>query len=253
MMNSVTRAQNLLPPPSFIPQGTYVGIFGGWGHSGNNSVTQTGTAFFPPEQGGPLDIHATGDVGGSSGIAGLQVGYLWPCWKCITPGVELEGYYLRTTQTGELDNPGTRLPEHTFDVSFPMNTGVFLVNGILTTTSPCTNVSPYIGVGVGAAVVSISGADSFQRRPFEPGVNHFNGSPHANGWMFAAQGKAGLRFNFVENLQLITEYRLLYVASKSYTFGSTQYPNHVPTTKFNVNFNRMFHNLAVVGLQYSFC
>jgi opacity protein-like surface antigen len=237
---------------------TYVGVFGGGGCSSIANVTQLGTALFPPIQGGPLEVHATGRSGTQGvGLVGLQIGHEWSsssegCGWGLLPAVEVEGYYLAGTQRADLDNPGTRLPEHEFDDSFPMNNAVLLTNAVLSVRTPYKALTPYVGGGIGAACISISGADSSQVNPPEAGVNHFNSGPNSSSWGFAAQAKVGLRIALTDHAYLFTEYRYLYVGSTTYIFGSTVYPTHVPTTDWTVHFNDMSHHLGVGGIGFSF-
>ena len=74
----------------------------------------------------------------------------------------------------------------------------------------------------------------------------------ASSWAFAAQGKAGVRFNLTERCWLFTEYRFLYVGSTNFVFGPTVYPTHVPTTPWTVHFGGMCQNLGVGGIGFSF-
>jgi opacity protein-like surface antigen len=242
-------------------RGTYLGIFGGAGASRIDHVNQSGTALFPDSRGGPLAVNAVGDSGyRAEGIVGGHIGYEWSgCWlgregSCwgVLPAAELEGYYLGGSQRADLDNPTPRLPEHLFDVSFPMDKGVFMTNAVLSLQTPYSGLNPYIGGGVGAAGVSIHGADSLQLSPAEPGVNHFNSGTNSSTWGFAAQAKIGLRVSLSQHSYLFTEYRFLYVGATDYTFGSTQYPTHVPTTPWNVHFGDMFNHLGVVGIGFNF-
>ena len=257
---SIANAETIVHQnvPSIL-DGTYIGIFGGGGHASNTNAAQNGTAFFPPAAGGPLAVHATGDIGGNAAIVGAHIGYQWLGWvldrDClwrVAPAAELEGYYLHSIQQGDLINPTTRLPEHSFVDSFPIHAGVFLANAVFTLKNIQTNdFYPYVGIGIGAAHLSIRDADSSQVAPAEPGINHFNSNPSNSDWAFAAQGKAGFSFKIANNWRLFTEYRLLYVASSSYTFGSTVYPTHVPTTNWNVNLGHSYYNMGDVGIEYS--
>ena len=255
---------SVAPASPFLPHGFYLGAFGGGGESTNNHASQRGVAFFPPAAGGPLSVNARGDIDGGAGFGGLDIGYEWQEMRVYTPlvnlgwdlipALELEGYYLRTTQSGQLFNPTPRLPEHDFKDTFPINTGVILIDPVVAFPLPFVGniVYPYIGIGVGAAVLSINGADSAQLKPAEPGINHFNSNPDASDWTFAAQGKAGLRFNLTCNFRLLAEYRFLYLASTDYTFGNTVYPTHVPTSKWKVDFRRTMFNMGALGLEYVF-
>lgn len=48
---------------------------------------------------------------------------------------------------------------------------------------------PYIGAGIGAAILSISNANSLQTSPPEAGVNHYNSNPNDKVGAFAVQAK----------------------------------------------------------------
>jgi len=247
-----------LPP---ILSGFYLGGFGGYGSINDFQVRQNGIAMFSPtlfDEGigslsEPLAIDAVGNVGSNSiGFGGIHFGYEWlvPTWG-ITPGIELEGIYFSKTFEADLDNSSIVLTEHDFDDSFPTKTGVVLVNGIFQLN--CFRlgmVHPYIGIGLGAAILSITGADAPQVNPPEPGVNHFNSDEDSLDWTFAAQAKAGLRFALSQNWQLFAEYRFLYLGNTEFTFGSTVYPTHVPTTSWKVDFDNMYVNSGVLGIEY---
>lgn len=235
-------------------QGLYLGVFGGGGMSSNDDIAQRGTAF----SGAGVFVNARGGADTNTAtIGGLHVGYEWPGWRLgkeggewgLLPAAELEGYYLGSTQSGHLTSNDTITRR--FNISLPMDMGVFLTNAALTLHTPY-KVHPYIGGGVGAAFVSISGADSLQLNTPEPGINHFNSNPNASSWGLAAQAKVGFRVEIDKRWWFFTEYRFLYVSPTDYTFGSTVYPTHVPTTQWNVHSGGMFYNLGVAGLGFSF-
>lgn len=233
----------------------YLGIFGGGGTISGNNIQQSGTAFFSASQGGPLFVNAQGKASTDSiGIGGMHIGYQGLVWsQTLIPAIELEGYYLGGTQSGNLLNPTPRIPEHTFVDSFPMNVGVVLVNGVFTFNAIYFNkIHPYVGGGFGAGIISITGADSPQVQPPEPGVNHFNSNTDASNWTFAAQAKAGLTLDITNHWWLFAEYRFLYLAPTVYTFGATQYPTHAPTTSWAVNFDSLYSNMGILGLAYGF-
>lgn len=244
-----------------VPPGTYVGVFGGYGRSTRTDVTQTGTAFFSAQAGGPLAVHASGHVDNTVGFVGAHVGYQW-CGLSYCPGdglenfapaIEFEGYYLQTTQNGNLDNPTPRMPEHLFHDHFPTRAGVFLVNGLINYRILCTIMTPYVGLGIGTAVSSISGAHSLQEAPSEPGVNHFNSDTSSgNKWTFASQAKLGMRFDITNCLNLFVEYRFLYLTTTTYHFGPTVYPTHARTTGWDVKFKNVMINMGAIGLDYKF-
>jgi opacity protein-like surface antigen len=255
--------------PSLQPlSGFYIGGFGGWGSSNDFQIRQSGIALFSTTLhqkgiGGlsdPLAIDAVGDSDHLSiGFGGIHVGYEWAMslyndttWNII-PAIELEGIYFRKTAETQLDNSSfTALAEHDFDDKFPFKTGVVLVNGIFELN--CLRMQmlhPYIGVGLGAAVIAIKHADSLQVSPPEPGVNHFNSDQDSQDWTFAAQAKVGLRYAFSDHLRMFAEYRFIYLGNTEYTFGSTQYPTHVPTTSWKVDFHNMYYSAGALGIEYT--
>ncbi len=240
--------------PAAPARGAYVGIFGGWGSGGSSTATQLGTAFIPEAAGGPLAVNATGQTNTSSfGFAGAQIGYEWSYGSRLLPALEIEGLYLpRTQQHATLENPTTRLPEHTFDDTFPTRTAVVLANAVVGFRTPYQSVTPYIGGGIGAAHISIDGASSTQINPPEAGINHFNSDPNSSAWAFAAQAKAGVRVALGSNAYVFGEYRYLYVGSADQIFGPTVYPTHVPTTAWTVRFGDTSYNLVDFGVGLNF-
>jgi len=256
-----TAAREALPKGRSI----YLGIFGGGGSSDNDFITQSGTALYSTNAGpgglGALPVNASGNAASNTAaLGGLHVGYEFSGWNFVDnseswgliPAVEFEGYYLGTNQNGQLNSPNTRVTNHSFSDSFPIDSGVLLGNALLNFNTPFKSIHPYIGGGIGAAIVSVSNANSTQINPFEAGINHFNSNPNVSNWSFAAQAKAGFRVDIAERLWLFTEYRFLFVDANDYTFGSTRYSTHIPTTQWNVNFGDMFYHTAVAGLGYSF-
>lgn len=238
----------------------YVGAFGGGLYSNSTKMYQMGTAFFTEAEGGPLAVYAQGPTDEtSSGFGGAQIGYEWskgPCnircsdWS-LDPAVELEAFWYSHTKEGHLMNPTERLPEHDFLDSFNMNMGVYLINAVLSLNHSCFGAfSPYIGGGVGTTRISIRNATSLQTAPIEAGINHFNSEQRDSAWAFAAQVKAGLRYNFCKSFHIFGEYRYLFVDASNYIFGSTVYPNHVPTSPWNVKVQNIHYNAFVFGLQY---
>lgn len=241
----------------------YIGAFGGGLYSDSTRVYQMGTAFFDEAAGGPLAVDARGSTKRTStGFGGVQVGYEWAAcplnigcggnWG-LAPAFELEAFWFSNRRRGDLINPTIRLPEHDFRDSFKLDTGVYLANFVLSfANSSCYGITPYVGIGVGAARVELSHADSFQIAPVEAGVNHFNSKRSDTTWAFASQVKAGLRYQFWNCLSIFGEYRYLVVNSTDYILGSTAYisPPHAPTSPWNVKVKNIQSNAFVFGLRY---
>ncbi|NDH09225.1 MAG: hypothetical protein EBY16_06355 [Gammaproteobacteria bacterium] len=240
----------------------YIGVFGGGGGVTSGNLSQEGTAFYGEIKGGPLAVNAIGESNNSSGwIVGGHVGYQWPArlfnhfssdWT-FAPATELEGYYLggSTLHSDELNNDTTRLTEHDFYVTYPLQTGVFLVNAILNANHTIFGkLHPYVGIGAGPAVISIVGANSTQTTPAEPGINHYNSGVNDTSLAFAAQPKIGISFNLNQYMNMFVEYRFLYLSSSDFTFGSTVYSTHVATSNWDVKIGSQYYNMGTIGIKY---
>lgn len=237
----------------------YIGGFGGGLYSNSTQVIQTGTAFFTEAEGGPLAVDARGSTSKTStGFGGVQLGYEWS--RCpirtgcsgwtLTPAAEIEAFFYSHTKDGALANPTTRLEEHNFIDTLPMDMQVYLVNAVFSlNNSCCGKLVPYFGGGIGPTNICIRNATSIQTDPAEA-VNHFNSNTNSSSWAFAAQVKLGLRYNIWERLHVFGEYRYLYVSSSNYIFGSTVDVAHAPTSTWNVQVRNICYNAFVFGLQY---
>lgn len=236
----------------------YIGIFGGGIYTDSSKVSQMGTAFFMEDVGGPLAVFAEGHVKRtSSGFGGVQVGYEWSncssvCsdWTIAAAG-EVEAFFYRSHKKGHLINPTDRLPEHDFLDSFHTDMSVCLVNAVFSLNSPCLcGFSPYIGGGIGATHIDLRKAKSLQVAPIEAGINHFNSRRNDSTWAFAAQAKAGIRYNICQSFHIFGEYRYLFVDASNYILGSTVYPTHAPTSPWNVKIKNFHCNAFAFGIQY---
>jgi opacity protein-like surface antigen len=235
----------------------YVGAFGGGIYSNSSNISQFGTAFFPEDVLGPLSIIAEGRLSKTStGFGGAQVGYEWfkplsSGWSLGAAG-ELEAFFFEDKKKGHLINQTViGLPEHDFLDSFHMDSSVILANAVFSINSDCLfGFSPYVGGGIGATRISLYKADSLQVEPLEPGINHFNSRRNDSSWAFAAQAKAGLRYNFWERFNIFAEYRYLYVDASNYIFGATNYTIHVPTSPWNVKVKNANYNAFSIGIQF---
>lgn len=240
------------------PGKVYVGVFGGGGAVNSTDISQFGTAYYLELAGGPLAVNAFGTAESSSmGMVGGHIGYAWGnnmgLHLPITPAVELEGYYMGGAQleAHDFSNDTARLPEHDFLVTYPLKTGVFLVNAVLNANdSVFGRFRPYVGVGIGSAVVSISGATATQLSPPEPGINHYNADPNDKAVTFAAQPKIGVHVDLSPRTRVFAEYRYLYLSQTSYTFGSTVVSGHVATSPWQVSINPQHYNMGTIGIDF---
>lgn len=64
-------------------------------------------------------------------------------------------------------------------------------------------------------------------------VNHFNTRNYANGQSKGHQFRLGLRHSIHPGLMISVQYQLTLMGSSNYTFGSTHYLDHVPTSQWN--------------------
>lgn len=241
---------------------TYIGGFGGGLFSNSSHLSQIGTAFFLEASGGALAVDARGSTKKtSSGFGGVQLGYELSncsfntgCLGCsIAPALEIEALFSGTHKhKGLLVNPTERLDAHDFLVSFRTNSNTCLVNGILGFNSSCwCGFSPYVGGGIGATHISLKNAYSLQVDPLEEGVNHFNSRRSDCTWAFAAQVKAGVKYQVCNQFHLFAEYRYLFVGKSDYILGSTNYPNHAVTSPWLLRAKHRHFNAFAIGLQYS--
>jgi|TARA_R110002126_G_scaffold239409_1_gene382679 hypothetical protein len=263
LSNTVAYAGTMSSEKAMEPTGkVYLGAFGGGGTISSVPVGQKGTAYFSDTSGGPLAVNSKGSLDKTSGwVAGGHIGYQGATrtlnhvdshWS-LAPSIELEGFYIGdvTLKGHEINNDTARLTEHDFLITLPMKTGVYLTNFVLQLNTPFSEkVHPYLGLGAGAAVVSITNATSIQTAPEEP-FNHFNSDTNDTGLSFAAQPKIGISVNLKNSMHLFAEYRFLYISASDYTFGSTVYPGqHVATSNWNIKVHSKFYNFGTIGLQY---
>ncbi len=231
----------------------YFSIFAGGGLSKESNFSQSGTSYISP----PLAVNAKGCAMDSpAGMAGVNVGFSWHIFSVgnkttgwmFVPSTEAEGYYLNNTKQGVAFNNTTRIPGHRFTVVLPMATGVFLANLVINLTHNI--LTPYIGIGIGGADVSIINASSEQTFIFEPNINHFNSKPNAFCWAFATQTKAGLRILLAKHWSIFGEYRFLYIHNTSFNFGATTYSTHAVTSGWHVKMNGHCYSMGTVGISY---
>jgi hypothetical protein len=265
LLGSAVHAGTMGTESIDAPGTIYIGAFGGAGSLSGTEMTQSGVSFYPEAAGGPLLVNAHGTSDSSSvWLVGGHLGYQWPSniFKTLnninakftlTPATELEGYYIGGIKVrgDDINSETARLDEHDFLDTYPSSVGVFLVNAVLSVNaSDFEQFHPYVGVGAGASVISISNASSIQLSPPEPGINHFNGKTDNTATSFAAQAKVGMNFNLNQGANVFIEYRFLYLAATNYVFGPTAYPGHNVTTPWNVTIGNHYYSMGTAGIQY---
>ncbi|CAM3029599.1 outer membrane protein [Legionella worsleiensis] len=266
----------------------YWGIFGGVGAHDRIYTSQSGMSYryigdLYPGQAAPTDVNynlhvnVMGTSQTNNGvIAGIHVGYLMNELQFgtktgvnLVPRIELESYYLGSKMSGTLTNPvlepavlrpeGTVSPansisanQHVFVDDFNLNSGVLMLDTLFDLrTSLSQNYIPYAGVGLGVLFNTLSKANSDQIMPFNEDVNHFNSNTKASSTLLAAQTRVGLRTQIASHLSVFAEYRYIYGAASSYTFGNTYYPGlHPETSPWNVSLGSMNFQTGIIGLDY---
>jgi len=236
-------------------------VYGGGGSMLSGvALTQLATALYDTDHGGPIAVNAKGSSK-SSGcwLVGGNIGYNWftkPLSQTgfnVSPSIELEGLYIgqHKITSPRLNNKFSRLPIHLFEIVLPIDMGVALVNMVFDFNHKnCPSLHGYLGVGWGAAVISISNAKSCQTVPLESGINHYGGDPSDTGLSFAAQPKIGLLFDCASRVSLFGEYRFIYLSDSDYQFGSTIASTHVATTDWLLKMGPQLFNIGIFGIRY---
>lgn len=235
--------------------GFYVGALAGVGAARSTDLQQRGAVHLLL---GKLPIDAKGPTESSTRthLGGLQLGYEFDSWQHrpqwhITPTAELEAVYMgKHSPTGEMPvHPAFLGMQY---VTVPTQIGLAMLNaGLIFKTPYSEKVLPMLGIGAGAAFVSITGADS--ANPSEPGINHFNSDPDASDTALALQFKAGVKIRMSTRLDLLAEYRYLTIDATHYRFGETDYPGeHQPTDSWRLDMDRQQFNFFAAGLHYRF-
>ena len=205
-------------------QGWYLGPQAGWTHLNDPDSDIPCTALTSPEFCRRLQIK--GDVfraNMNEGVgAGLAVGYQGVGWA----GLRLEGEITVrnngigsvTDTSGPLVAPGTTFPAK------GSITSVALMTNAIYDFMPESVWTPYLGVGVGAARISVGDAG-----PAGSGIN-----VDVKDWQFAYQGIAGLKYAFNARWSASVDYR--YFATTDPKFSTnitgstisakTQYSTH---------------------------
>jgi len=260
-LTSLSAHAGTMGPVVEAPRTVYLGVFGGGGASNKVNISQYGTAFFLEslDPAGPLAVDGFGRSNSRSvGMVGGQLGYQWAevpglfaNWS-LTPAFEVEGYYLGKSdfKSHLINFSNTRLDDHDFAATFPIKGGVFLINSVVNFDSTGW-LHPYVGAGIGGAILSISDATAFQIAPPEIGVNHYNSNTRDSDSTFAAQVKVGSNFALSNHFSVFAEYRWLYLAPTSFTFGSTVYPGHAATSAWEAELGSQKYNMGAAGLRYT--
>lgn len=251
---------NDAPATLTSPAKFYLGALAGGGSSTHFNASQFGSAFFPEVSGGPLAVNAFGQLSHKKiEFLGVQLGYQGQQivlnsasqWT-LRPAAELEGYAMnKRSFKGTLVNDTTRIDEHDFLVSYPIRNTVFLANAVLNFNHADSALHPYIGFGIGNAIIRNTDASAEQANPPEVGINHYNVNTSDTSSTFAGQIKLGLGYDVRKCISLFAEYRWLYLASTDFVFGSTVYPGHVATSSWQVNLGSQTYHLGNIGVRFS--
>lgn len=232
---------------------SYIGVSVGNGNSNKIKVNQYGTAFLSEAtQGGPLAVDAFGKTNSKSvDFIGGQIGYQWSKTKFFAPAIELEGFNLGKNKfkSHDINNNTDRLLEHDFYVKLPLKSEVFLMNAVANFDFfKFKRFHPFVGVGIGGAVLSVSNASAIQVSPPET-VNHFNSNPSDKDTTFAGQVKLGVNTDITKHFSLFVEYKRMFIGSSEYNFGSTLAEGHAVTSSWNVHLDSQYYNMGSIGLR----
>lgn len=243
----------------------YLGIFGGGGAVTVSNFCQAALVNYPNSggQGGPQNVSVYG--GGKStavGMAGAQLGYLWPEFKetnskrqgqtSMNLATEAEAYYVGFRIRRNLDGVNNWVTR--YYSTFPIDGGVFLGSFVGHFGMNCeSRYHFFIGGAAGASILLAHDASSYQTRPANNlTLNIFNSNRSDSAWVFAAQGKAGVMYHFTEFFKISGEYRFLYLTPARFTFGSTVADNIPTTNRWRVKFGNSFFNMGDLGFTFSF-
>lgn len=272
----------------------YVGAFGGVANVGGQNVRQRSTAYRREDFALPgfRDFDLQVDVEGRTQsrhdpLIGVQLGHRFSGGPSrVVPGLEIEAMYLSSDRRANLVNPtdeivtnvGTGVGQnaladlrpliskeygagrHRFDNRMRMRAGLVMANAVLGYRLS-DRFEPYVGGGVGVAVVGMRRAVSYQTNPFGPieqttdtneDVNHFNSDPNDTRLTFAYQAKAGLQVRITDRISSFVEYRFIHMNGADFDFGATRYAGHAPTDRWSVHSGGMGVHAGIAGLRLSF-
>lgn len=272
----------------------YVGAFGGLANVGGQDVRQRSTAYrradfaLPGFRDFDLQVNVEGRTRSRHDpLVGLQVGHRFDDGRSrIVPALEIEAIYLASDRRTNLVNstdeivtnigmgdgqkaladPRPLIAEeygagrHRFDNRMQMRAHLIMANAVLG-YQLSDRFEPYVGGGVGAAVVGMRRAVSYQTNPFGPieqttdtheDVNHFNSDPNETRLTFAYLAKAGLQMRLTGQISSFIEYRFIHMNGADFEFGATQYTGHATTDRWSVHSGGMGVHAAIAGLRLSF-
>jgi outer membrane protein OmpA-like peptidoglycan-associated protein len=215
-------------------QGWYLGPEAGWTHMNSpDSDIPCGIINSGPEGCGRIGVTNPADVFSAKmneGFgAGLALGYQGVGW----PGLRLEGEIAVrsngiksvTDTTGPLLPPGA-----TFNAKGNITSLAFMANALYD-FMPDSQWTPYLGVGIGAARLSLEDAG-----PAGTSIN-----ANATNWQFAYQGIAGVKYAFNPKWSAGLDYR--YFATTDPTFSTTVFGIHA-SAKTQYSTHNVFVNVA---------
>jgi outer membrane protein OmpA-like peptidoglycan-associated protein len=188
-------------------QGWYLGPEAGWTHLNSPDTDIPCTFLTSPEACRRLQISGDtfrADMNEGWG-AGLVIGYQGLGWH----GLRLEGELaFRGNGVKSVTDTSGPLPIGTVPASGSIRSVAFMANALYD-FMPESQWTPYLGVGVGAARLSVEDVT----------ITGSGVTANANSWQFAYQGIAGLKYAFNPRWSASVDYR--YFASLDPTFSGT--------------------------------
>ena len=241
--------------------GFYASVFGGANVAqdyGNNHGVASASPFFSNAS---LHVGSGSNIGG---VGGLKVGYNFNSYSLggnfgIQPAVEAEAFYLGTTPrfhyNGSTGIPGGATFSANGQVNGDLDSGAFFINGIARLKTG-TIFTPYIGIGVGAEYLSLSGVSGTDTATVSTvrGSTSKTGSgslSSADDLVFAAQGLAGFDVEFAKHWDFFTEYKFVAGIDPSFNLGNVGTVGGTAVTA-KINPDYIGQHLITAGIKYNF-
>jgi len=255
--------KQMAPAATPSDAGFYVAVFGGANVAQDYGDRHGSASAAPVFSTTDLKVGSGSNVGG---VGGIKFGYnfdsmpLDPGWA-IQPAVEAEAFYLGTTphfhyhgSTGLGGAPPTTLSTDG-DVDGNLDSAAFFVNGIFRLKTG-TIFTPYIGLGIGAEYMSLSGLQGSDAATITTirgtTVNHGSGPVSGDDdVVFATQGLAGFDIAIAKNWSIFTEYKFVVGIDPSFNLGNVGTIGGTSITG-KIDPSYIGQHLVNAGIKYSF-
>jgi opacity protein-like surface antigen len=122
----------------------------------------------------------------------------------------------------------------------------------------------YGGIGLGLSGVTLSDAQSLQTSPANAAVGyetttdnggglvtHFNSGPKAKDNLTFFQARFGAKAMITDHISFLIDMRAYYRGKADFTFGSTRYSDHAPTSNWDYRMNNNKGIMLSAGLNFT--